>query len=248
MRGQRTPGLRRAPRGLGQAWRGRGVGRRASAVALVATFVALSPATPALAQSPIAGAGSFNDAPELTPGEYADTLRGDETLFYAVRLKPGQQLDATATVEGRPQTSYSLSLSIYGPLRAQATGAGAQRMAYGQTDRRATLRVKGEVVGQGSGGAPDTGSAFDEPGIYYVSLAADNVGIAGAVDQFDTTLALAVTGTVLPPVTPTATATPAATPAPAEDDGGSGGLLVAIGLGLLAGAGVGYARARPRPA
>ena len=63
------------------------MGRRGGAVALVALFVALSPAAaPALAQSPIAGAGSFNDAPELTPGTYADTLRGDETLFYAVRL------------------------------------------------------------------------------------------------------------------------------------------------------------------
>ena len=36
------------------------------------------------AQSPIAGAGSFNDAPVLAPGRYKDTLRGGEQLFYAV--------------------------------------------------------------------------------------------------------------------------------------------------------------------
>jgi hypothetical protein len=206
-------------------------------------------AAPARAQTPIAGAGSFNDAPELGPGSYSDTLRGDETLFYAVRLKPGQQLDATATIEGRVQTSYSLSLSIYSPLRAQATGAGAQRQAYGESDREATLRVKGEVVGQGSAAPADPGAAFDEPGIYYVSLAADNVGMEGAVDQFDTTLALATTGSTLPPATPSPTPTPVATAAPEEDDGGSGGLVAAIGLGLLAGAAAGYGlRRRPRHA
>ena len=204
-------------------------------------------AAPARAQTPIAGAGSFNDAPELGPGSYSDTLRGDETLFYAVRLKPGQQLDATATIEGRVQTSYSLSLSIYSPLRAQAAGAGAQRQAYGESDREATLRVKGEVVGQGSAATADPGAAFDEPGIYFVSLAADNVGTEGAVDQFDTMLAFSVTGTVLPAVTPSPTPTPAATAAPAEDDGGSGALLAAVVLGLLAGAAAGYGVGRRRP-
>jgi Ca-activated chloride channel homolog len=220
-------------------------------VALVVLATLALGAAPARAQSPIAGAGSFNDAPELAPGSYSDTLRGDETLFYAVRLKPGQQLDATATVEGRPHTSYSLALSIYDPLREQATGAGTQRQPYGESDRRAMLRVKGEVVGQGSAAPGDPGSAFDEPGIYYLSLAADNVGTEGSVDQFDTTLALAVTGTALPAVTPSPTPspTPVATAAPEDDDGSSGALLAAIGLGLLAGTAAGYGgvRRRPRP-
>lgn len=65
------------------------------AILATAATLACAPAAAAAAR-PVAGGGSFNDAPLLTPGAYTDTIRLDETLFYAVRLAPGQRLSATA--------------------------------------------------------------------------------------------------------------------------------------------------------
>ena len=68
--------------------------------ALLALTLALAWAPSAQAQSSVEGGGSFNDAPVVKPGRYTDTLRGSETLFYAVQVKRGQKLTATATVSG----------------------------------------------------------------------------------------------------------------------------------------------------
>ena len=97
-----------------------------------AVFGAL--ASPAAAQSPIAGGGSFNDAPVLAPGRYADTLRGGEQLFYGVALKPGQKLTAGATVAGKTDASYLMRLQIYNPLRDEDAFDGEQSQSFGQTD------------------------------------------------------------------------------------------------------------------
>ena len=145
--------------------------RRALLVALAALALA---APPAGAQTPIAGGGSFNDAPVLEPGRYADTLRGGEQLFYAVELKPGQKLTAGATVKGRTDSSYFMTLQIYNPVREDDVFDGEQTASYGQTDRSASLRVEGQRVGEADGGTSD--DLYAEPGTYYVSLAADDRG------------------------------------------------------------------------
>jgi hypothetical protein len=91
---------------------------RLLAIVAVAAASALLSA-PAAAQSPIAGGGSFNDAPVLEPGRYADTLRGGEQLFYGVELQPGQSVQASATVTGRSTTSYFMDLKLYSPQRQE---------------------------------------------------------------------------------------------------------------------------------
>jgi hypothetical protein len=208
-------------------------------------------AAPAGAQTPIAGGGSFNDAPVLTPGRYTDTLRGGEQLFYAVTLKPGQKLTAGATVKGRTDSSYAMTLQIYNPVREEATLDGEQTAAYGPSDRSASLRVEGARVGEANGGASN--DVFAEPGTYYVSLAANDRGSNLEAEQFDSSIDLQVTGAVIPAATPTATAAPAKTAAPADQTGGLGGgggdggggggelgmaIVLGLALGGLAGFGV----------
>ena len=121
-------------------------------VLAMALVLALAP--PASAQSPIAGGGSFNDAPVLAPGKYKDTLRGGEQLFYAVTLKPGQQLTAGATVSGRTESSYFMRMSIYSPLREKDVFKGTQTDSYASSDKSVSLRVEGQRVGRRAAATP----------------------------------------------------------------------------------------------
>jgi Ca-activated chloride channel homolog len=223
------------------------------ALLLAVAVAVLAGAAPAGAQGPIAGGGSFNDAPVLKPGRYTDTLRGGEQLFYAVELKPGQQLTAGATVKGRTDSSYSLVLQIYNPVRAEDVFDGEQTASYGQRDRSVSLRVEGQRVGEDDGGTSD--ALYAEPGSYYVSLAADDRGNNLEAEQFDTSIDLQVTGEVIPDPTPTATAEPAQTAEPAAGGlgngggggaGGGGELGMAIVLGLALGGLVGFGVRRLR--
>ena len=205
----------------GRGRRGGGHGAEADRVrrALLGALAVLAlTAAPAAAQAPIAGGGSFNDAPVLKPGRYTDTLRGGEQLFYAVELKPGQKLTAGATVKGRTDSSYFMTLQIYNPLRAEDVFDGEQTASYGQRDRSASLRVEGQRVGEDDGGTTD--DLYAEPGTYYVSLNARRRGQqprGGAVRHLDR-----------PPGDrrdhpgrrrPTATAEPAETAEPEEETG-----------------------------
>jgi len=222
--------------------------------AVAVAFVLLGLAAPASAQSPIAGGGSFNDAPVLEPGRYKDTLRGGEQLFYAVSLKPGQKLTAGVTVAGRTDTSYFMKLALYSPLREKDVLDGTQTEAYGPLDRSESLRVEGKPVGEEDRGT--SGRIYSEPGTYYVSVAADDAGDNVEADQFDTSIDLQVTGEIIPEPTPTATPEAAATAAPddtaglgssGDSDGGSGELGMAIVFGLALGALVGFGVRRLRP-
>ena len=189
--------------------------------ALIGALAALAlTAAPAAAQGPIAGGGSFNDAPVLKPGRYTDTLRGGEQLFYAVELKPGQQLTAGATVKGRTDSSYFMTMQIYNPLRAEDSFDGEQTESYGQQDKSASLRVEGQRVGEDDGGTTD--DLYAEPGTYYVSLNARDAGNNLSAEQFDTSIDLQVTGEIIPAATPTATAESAETAEPEEETAGLG--------------------------
>jgi hypothetical protein len=223
---------------------------------LVAVLLLLVLAPSASAQSPIAGGGSFNDAPVLAPGRYKDTLRGGEQLFYAVSLRPGQKLTAGLTVNGRTDTSYFMKLALYSPLREKDVFDGEQTEPYGASDRSASLRVEGQRVGEEDGGSSDR--IYAEPGTYYISVAADDQGRNLEADQFDSLLDLQVTGEIIPEPTPSATPEPAATAESGETaglggggaggDGGSGELGMAILLGLALGGVVGFGVRRLRAA
>ena len=219
---------------------------------VLAMALVLALAAPASAQSPIAGGGSFNDAPVLAPGRYKDTLRGGEQLFYAVTLKPGQQLTAGATVSGRTESSYFMRMSIYSPLREKDVFKGTQTDSYASSDKSVSLRVEGQRVGEKGGGNSDT--VYSEPGTFYVSVAADDQGRNLEADQFDTLIDLQVTGNVIPTPTATATAKPAATVESGQTaglgggdgGGGSGELGMTIVLALTLGGLVGFGVRRLR--
>ncbi len=69
-------------------------------LAVVLAVALLLPATAAAQDGkPIVGGGSFNTAPLLAPGRYADTVAAGETVYWRVKLAKGQILQVTATVD-----------------------------------------------------------------------------------------------------------------------------------------------------
>jgi Ca-activated chloride channel family protein len=66
------------------------------AVALALAFPA---AADAQAGTPVVGGGSFNTAPLLKPGQYADTVAAGETVYWKIPVAKGQILRVRATVD-----------------------------------------------------------------------------------------------------------------------------------------------------
>jgi hypothetical protein len=214
--------------------------------ALLALVLVLAWAPAAHAQSSVEGGGSFNDAPVVKPGRYTDTLRGSETLFYAIELKRGQKLAATATVSGTTDTTYAVRLQIFSPAREGDSLGGEDSTSFSSFDDSISLDVAGQTVGE-------TGTSGDQyyqvSGTYYVGLSATSSDTRFNPPQFDTELQFDVTGQVQPE--PTATPAPTETPAPAPPQqqsadvrSGHGELGEVIVLALSLGALLGFAAVR----
>ena len=75
--------------------------------------------------SVVQGGDSFNNPPVLEAGQYQDSIKVDETLFYAVNLEEGQRLRVTTTMVGQPDVGMVksigafLTLKVYDPNRQE---------------------------------------------------------------------------------------------------------------------------------
>ncbi|HSO91151.1 MAG TPA: hypothetical protein VLR70_08390, partial [Arthrobacter sp.] len=91
----------------------------------VAYPASLPPVVPAPggAAAPVTGGPSYNNAAELTPGLFSDSLLGAETKFYKIPVGYGQRLSfkATLTDDGAAEGSIgkSLNLALFSPLRQE---------------------------------------------------------------------------------------------------------------------------------
>ena len=144
-----------------------------------------------------------------------------------------------------------MSIQIYNPLRDKDSNDGEQTASYGSQDSSVSLRVEGQRVGEEDGGTTD--SKYAEPGTYYISVQARDLGRNLEADQFDVELDLQVTGEIIAQATPTPRpedAEPADEAEPTDSgtpglsggggDGGGGELGMAIVLGLSLGGIVGF--------
>jgi hypothetical protein len=194
---------------------------RASVVFAVVVVLLSMPVARAQRAHPVEGGGSFNDAPILTAGDYSDTIRPTERLFYAVELAEGQKLKVRAKIAGgRPgerNLFVSAELRMHDPARDEIASVLARGSVI--NERGESLTVVGDKVG--------SSSDFTDPGIYYVSLALDE---GPRRTQLDVALRFTVKGQAIeasptPTDTPTVEATPTPTEEPSDDDPstGSGG-------------------------
>jgi Ca-activated chloride channel family protein len=141
---------------------------------------------------PIVGGGSFNTAPLLEPGAYADTVAAGETVYWKVKLAKGQVLKARATVDvSQIETDYSADdylpglhhldydMDIFTPLRepmAEELGAGYEKASVSLEGDDSAGAKTGEaesprVLGfeQILAGDYDV-SKFPAPGEWYIGL------------------------------------------------------------------------------
>jgi len=214
--------------------------------ALAGLLLALAWAPASQAQSSVEGGGSFNDAPVVKPGRYTDTLRGSETLFYAIEVKRGQKLAATATVSGSTDTTYAVRLQIFSPARESDSLDGEDSTSFSSFDDSVSLDVTGQTVGE-------TGTSSDEhyqvSGTYYVALSATSNDTRFNPPQFDTQLQFDVTGVAQPEATASPAAPEQDEPAPAppvsaDVRSGNGEVGMVIVLALSLGALLGFAAVR----
>lgn len=230
------------------------------AVAILLTFAA---AAHAQAGTPVVGGGSFNTAPALKPGKYADTVAAGETVYWKVALQKGQVLRVKATVdtsgieddvtkadylEGLDNLEYSLELDT--PLResvgevadwrAGSTELHGDSGAGAKTGEVTSPRVFGYEQLLGTDYSEDK---FPGPGNWYVALSAADSEIypAEIPAELPVELEVSIDGTPEPSSANFAAKLPGPTPEPTAEPttselaaGDAGAGDPALTIGLVA--------------
>ncbi len=205
--------------------------------------------------TPVQGAPEADSAPTIGEGQFLDSIRPGETKHYAVDVKPGQKLFASAVAV--PPRGMGGSGGFYGRL---ITPQGEQLSEqsnvldwdyYGQYGNVIDLGMRSKQVA-----APGIESEV-QPGRWLVQLRLE----AGDLDPQAIPVELGIqvldpnekAGQAIEPgkaATPAPSATPTPSASPKDDGGGGSGLAVVIPgvAGLLIGAVGGFVAMRRRRA
>jgi Ca-activated chloride channel family protein len=153
--------------------------------------------------TPVVGASATEAAPVLEPGQYTDSIRSGEELFYAVELQPGQSLGASATMVGELLSGDALGVFDLELLQPSLQQAAIDRAVGVGTSAR-SVGVQTPPVG-----VDPQDFNFAEAGTYYlrVYMEADVDRRSAAGREFPIELSVEVTGDPIP------------SPSPAPDDG-----------------------------
>ncbi|MDR7255025.1 hypothetical protein J2X46_004027 [Nocardioides sp. BE266] len=126
------------------------------------------------------GGTSFDDAPTLVPGSYADSIVQGETLTYQVQVDWGQQLNAQVTLpeldashRGAAGGTPIANLRVYNPGRGEATsndlGTGHNsQLAYFGDGRSVLSTVAGPVRVKNVTASSDAVAGAGLDGLYTV--------------------------------------------------------------------------------
>ncbi|MFG3282806.1 hypothetical protein [Streptomyces sp. NPDC048111] len=156
-----------------------------------------SPAPPAGAPRPIHGGTGFHDAAELSSGQWKDSLRPGQTLFFRVPLGWGQQVFADgdlANIDAAKDgyVGTALSLQLYNPLWAPVTGASAP---YDGKRKGAALDALAPVAYENRYAPSDDTSAMRIDGSYFLAVSlSPEVGRTFGEGPYGLTLRLTVRG------------------------------------------------------
>ena len=168
----------------------------------------LAVATPAGAATGVRGAGSYNDAPVLRNAAYSDTIRPEETDYYAVRLAPAQRLRVRVRLSPPTSTKGLLTFfgRVYDPLRHEAAPeirlAGTGHPTFNLHSPTATT----------TRAVPSGDSTFPGPGLWYFTVNAQNLFGRGQHPErieIPAQITVSVVGAAQPDVLPTVPPPPA---------------------------------------
>ena len=149
--------------------------------ALLVTALPSAATAQAPRPTPIAGAGSFNDAPLIEAGRYSDTVVTSESTYYAIEVAQGQQLGVVVKFDksllpqfGEPGFDASADavslydVEIYTPLRQPADGDSDTEQGT-KVDRAGFLADTALGYEQILDGTY-SGDEFTGPGIWYIRV------------------------------------------------------------------------------
>ncbi|MCP9491490.1 MAG: hypothetical protein MSC31_16690 [Solirubrobacteraceae bacterium MAG38_C4-C5] len=209
--------------------------RAAWVVVAAALGSALAAGAPAAGQAPAAseggeprpvtGSAGFNQAPVLEPGSYGDTILPGESLYYAVRLGPGQQMRVQIAIdlvvgegsEGAPLTAGAgiLNANAYSPMRQRLS----QGLGVENDQLTAELRTEPVVPFDQAVGESGSSSSYTGPGTYYAGI---DVGeqLVGQEQFIELPVTLTVEVTGGPPVDPSQVVDPTRVVARRDADDG----------------------------
>ena len=209
---------------------------RLAALSSLVLLLAVPAAAQAQEGTPVVGGGSFNTAPLLKAGRYADTVAAGETVYWKVAMSKGQILRVRATVDtSEIETDFSANdylpgldnldydLDLWTPLRepfsdefdwrpASTDLEGADE-AGAKTGEAFTPRALGfeQIL------ATDFNiDKFPAPGEWYISLSAADTNSSPAEIPAELPIELEVTveGTAEPSSADFASKLPGPTPEP----------------------------------
>lgn len=145
----------------------------------------------------VTGGPSAGDAPMLEPGTYQDTILPDESLWYAVELREGEELVVNATLGGfpelpepRPFNSQYLEIQLVDPTLEDYSVLGD---GYGRADGAGPTAVSTSVRTGGDG----TYNPETEPGTYYVRVALEDFMDEMQPREFPLELTVEVAGSTI---------------------------------------------------
>ncbi|MFE9404543.1 hypothetical protein ACFYNY_22695 [Streptomyces sp. NPDC006530] len=213
-----------------------------------------SPVPPTGVPRQVHGGTGFHDAAELSEGQWKDSIRPGETLFFRVPLEWGQQISAGGGLGGMaaPKDGYvgtALSLQLYNPVWGPVTGTSAP---YDGRRKETVLDPLAPVSYENRFSPSDDTSAMRVDGPYYLAVSlSPEVGQTFGATPYDLTLWLTVRGQTKAGPSYAGRAPDFGSSRPSAGDG-SMKLLAAIGIGtgtvLVSGLGVWTLVARRRAA
>ncbi|AYG81757.1 hypothetical protein DWB77_03922 [Streptomyces hundungensis] len=213
-----------------------------------------SPAPPPGSPRQVHGGTGFHDAAELSEGQWRDSIRPGETLFFRVPLDWGQHFSAGGGLAGMaaPKDGYvgtALSLQLYNPAWGPVTGASAP---YDGRRKETVLDPLAPVAYENRFSPSDDTSAMRVDGPYYLAVSlSPEVGQTFGATPYDLTLWLTVRGEAKAGPSYAGRAPDFGSGGPSAGDG-SMKLLAALGIGtgtvLVSGLGVWRLLARRRAA
>ncbi|MFJ6943836.1 hypothetical protein ACISU4_04095 [Streptomyces wuyuanensis] len=161
-----------------------------------------SPGLPGGGTEEAAGGTGFNDAAEISEGEWRSRMEAGRTYFYRVKVDWGQRIFGTASLgststKGFTFVSEALTMRLYNPVRGLVEDGGTG--SYDGRQKQAALDPLPEVAYENRFGSGDKVAGMRLKGDYYLAVSLNpQLAEKFGKEQFGVTLRVNVEGEAKP--------------------------------------------------
>ncbi|MFE3491919.1 hypothetical protein ACFXOM_15150 [Streptomyces sp. NPDC059169] len=129
-----------------------------------------SPGLPAGSPREVSGGTGFNDAPNISEGEWTSKMEAGRTYFYRVPVSWGQQVFARAAIgsaNGKGFVGTAVTMRLYNPVRGFVTDAST---AYSGGQKEAALRPLPKALYENRFASNPMVNGMRLEGTYYLAV------------------------------------------------------------------------------